>query len=85
MVVSGFGVLFQSIVFNRCANHVYILVELTVKLRVSILNDIACLKPYGLAQPAQGSSKLFYIHIGYDMIFVSLNNNDIFRKNKIKS
>lgn len=36
--------------------------KLTLKLRVSALNVIACLKPYGLAQPAQGSSKLFYIY-----------------------
>lgn len=32
--------------------------ELTLKLYVSIFNDIAFLKPYGFAQPAQGSSKL---------------------------
>lgn len=31
---------------------------LTLKLRVSVLNVIAFLKPYGLAQPAHGSSKL---------------------------
>lgn len=34
--------------------------KLTLKLRVSVLNVIAFLKPYGLAQPAHGSSKLIY-------------------------
>lgn len=57
VIVSG------SVLVLISTGGIYLLMELTVKLRVSELNVIACLKPYGLAQSVQGSSKLFYMYI----------------------